>query len=408
MARTEEPRLAAYRPPEAFVAWAWEHRLAGASLTTADGRTVQVVYPGRRAMQWGPDFRGALLVLAGSVIRGDVEIHVRARDWVVHGPGSDPAYDSTALHVVFEESSGPLATRADGMVLPTVALGPQLFEPLGSLLDRWRDGARGAPESRPCLSPQDASGLLERAGLARFHARVARFEADMTCVDPAQALWTGVLETLGYTTNIRPFRSLAERVSIHEARAVGAAGIERLEALLVGESGLLPSQRGRQPMDGQALMLEATWASMRRSSPSPPLPWRLRGCRPNNAPPRRVAAAGTIARAEPRIEDAVLGALQEIPPSRAAPVLRRLIARSGEPYWRGHADFGRPLGRPAAAIGPERAADCVVNAVLPWAAAVERTRAGPLVPPAAEAAYLAHPSLGENQITRHMRRQILG
>lgn len=410
MASTDEARSASQRPPEAFVAWAWEHRLAGASLTTSDGRALQVIYPGRRGAQWGPDFRGALLVLAGSVIRGDVEIHVRGRDWGAHGHGSDSAYMSTALHVIFEDLSGPTATRADGTAIPTLALGPQLAEPLTSLLEKWRDGGHRAPDPRPCLTPQEASELLERAGLARFHAKVDRFEADLSCVDPAQALWTGILEALGYTANVRPFRLLAERVSIHEAREMAAAEAEYLEALLLGESGLLPSQRERAqrerlPLDQHAWLLEAAWASMRRSTPQPPLPWRLRGCRPANAPPRRVAAAVALARALPRIEDAALGAVHELPPGHAVRALRRLITRSEHSYWREHADFGRALRRPLALIGPQRAADCVVNALLPWAAAMERTTGGPL---AAEAAYMAHPALGENQITRHMRSQVLG
>jgi len=68
------------------------------ALTTTDGHELHVVYPGRRTGTGGPDFRDAILADgAGRVRTGDVEVHLRARDWIAHGHRADPAYNRVLL-----------------------------------------------------------------------------------------------------------------------------------------------------------------------------------------------------------------------------------------------------------------------------------------------------------------------
>lgn len=68
------------------------------ALATTDGAGLQVVYPGRRSGAGGPDFQGAILADdAGRVRAGDVELHLRARDWIAHGHRADPAYNNVLL-----------------------------------------------------------------------------------------------------------------------------------------------------------------------------------------------------------------------------------------------------------------------------------------------------------------------
>jgi hypothetical protein len=65
---------------------------------TTDGEQFQVIYPGRRSGTDGPDFRGAILAdAAGRVRTGDVELHLRSRDWITHGHRADPTYNAVPL-----------------------------------------------------------------------------------------------------------------------------------------------------------------------------------------------------------------------------------------------------------------------------------------------------------------------
>jgi len=396
------------RVPEAFVAWLWEGRQTCGKLVTQDGQRVQVIYPGRRTGSWGPDFHGALLAFDGALVRGDVEVHVHARDWHVHGHGSDPAYNNTVLHVVMAIEAALPAVRADGIVIPTLALEPALRAPLETLLAEMAWPPPAQPD--PCRSPEEAAAILERAGMERFAAKAARFEGDFSAVDPPQALWTGLFEALGYSANVQPFRRLAGRVPLAEARSAATDGPLALLALLLGEAGLLPHQRGRFALDAYSEGLEKLWWAIDRYGPIAPLGWRVVGVRPGNGPIRRVAAAATLLTndRELPLHHRVLGVLGELPPERAPAALRGMVVCPGDAYWHAHADFGRPLSRPSNLIGPDRAADVVVNVLLPWAAAVGHSRREESLVSSAETVYRLHPRLAANEITRHMAWQIAG
>src|SRR5918911_1795368 len=111
--------------------WAAQALPVGALVTT-DGEQLQVIYPGRRSGAGGPDFRGAILAdAAGRGRTGDVELHLRSRDWTTHGHRADPAYNAVVLHVVVEDAGAP-CLRADGRPVPVLVLGAWVAAPLAT------------------------------------------------------------------------------------------------------------------------------------------------------------------------------------------------------------------------------------------------------------------------------------
>ena len=97
MAESREHALRAADEDDLCRLWAAQVLPAGALVTT-DGEPLQVIYPGRRSGAGGPDFRGAILSdAAGRVRPGDVEVHLRSRDWITHGHRADPAYNAVPL-----------------------------------------------------------------------------------------------------------------------------------------------------------------------------------------------------------------------------------------------------------------------------------------------------------------------
>jgi hypothetical protein len=398
------------RVPEAFVAWVWEHRHYQPELVTSNGQTIEIIYPGRRGGSWGPDFRGALIVLDGQLLRGDVEVHLRPRDWMLHHHDHDAAYAATILHVVLEDQPGLDCRRSDGATLPCTALGRALSAPLPLLLRRWQEAPRCLPPIHPCRTAAEAAALLDKAGMERFLDRVERFEADLTAVSSSQALWAGLCDALGYASNRAPFRALADRVRAEEASGLARLpDATELQAVLFGEAGLLPHQRGRLALDDASARLERTWKATRRCGPSPPLGWRWIGVRPTNQPVRRVAAAALLARAPGApLAEQIFATLATSPLPHVARELAALTAQVSDPYWNAHQDFGVPLQRPSRLIGTARAREITVNVLLPWAAAVARTSEQPAFEAAAISAYRRHPRLANNTITRHMERQLVG
>src|SRR5438477_3798881 len=146
MAESSEHALRAADEDDLCRLWAAQALPAGALVTTGGDR-LQVVYPGRRSGAGGPDFRGAILAdAAGRVRMGDVELHLRSRDWITHGHRADPAYNDVVLHVVLEDDGAP-CLRADGRPVPVLALGACVAAPLAT-------AAAGSAVAQPCrVSP---------------------------------------------------------------------------------------------------------------------------------------------------------------------------------------------------------------------------------------------------------------
>ena len=75
----------------------WKHRVFGYPLRTVDGQELVVRSPGRHNDDAGPDFSGAKILIAGQEWVGNVEIHVKASDWFLHGHDRDRATVSSFM-----------------------------------------------------------------------------------------------------------------------------------------------------------------------------------------------------------------------------------------------------------------------------------------------------------------------
>jgi len=405
------------RVGEALVARLWQaQHFRRRALRTAEGTCLQIVYPGRRRGERGPDFQEALVSFDGADLRrGGVEVHVRSSDWARHGHQRDPAYNATLLHVVLWHDLAEPVRRADGEAVPTLALAAYLDDPLADLaleptqVIEWPLAERGA------CGPDAASvaARLEAAGLARFAARKTRHRAALETGAAADALCTGLIEAMGFGANRAPARELAARLPAAAVQAATAEGAVAGQALLLGVAGLLPSQRGLAADDVTVDALETAWRALAGLAPTPlaAAEWRFHGVRPAGYPPRRLAGLGALLARAPldRLVADAARALRTLEPRAAARALAAALVTEGTGYWRDHWDFGRASVRPLPApLGPERAAEIVVIVLLPLLAAWGEVLDDHALGAAARACYLQHPAAGDNERLRHMRRQVLG
>lgn len=346
-------RVSRVRESALAAAWA-ERRYPLTGLLDSLGRRLHVVYPGRRWGGPGPDFQGAVIALEdGSLLRGDVEVHVRASGWAQHHHAGDPAYRNVILHVVTGADALVLDPR--GAPLPTVVLAPV---------------AISLPEILPCMS--NAPDLLERllaVGRARFRSKAARFEADLTVAPAGQVLWRGIAEALGYTQNTAAFAALADAVPWATARQrVRAQGEQAFAAHLLEVAGL-QSALGASPSRGVVPALR-------------PEQWQLGMVRPGNHPVRRCRGLAALA-ARWAIgsfsgpADAVLRSLENSDRRPPRPWASVLVSP-----W----------------IGPDRARAIAINVLLPFASASGWQ--------AAETLFESLPGEAPNRTVRHMANQL--
>jgi hypothetical protein len=215
---------------------------------------------------------------------------------------------------------------------------------------------------------------VEAAGRARFLARAARFEADLTVAEPDQVLWRGMAEALGYTRNTAAFGRLADAVPWAEAaRAVGERGPVGLAGLLLGMAGLI----------GEATLAEAhAFRTVQRRLglrvAVPASSWDRRALRAANAPAQRCRGLAELVARWPRLAEQALASVRQAAAERYPRVWRFAWVSP----W----------------IGRGRAQVIAVNVLLPFALA-----AG-----VSEAAAVFERLAGEptNRVVRYMAQQL--
>ena len=363
----------------------WELRAyAGRYLVDCCGRHLRVVFPGRRWGGPGPDFVGAVLADAsGALIRGDVEVHVRASSWAAHRHARDRAYAGVMLHVV--QVADVLALDGLGEHVPTVRLeplpGPPAPPGTPGLADAW---PRRAREVAPCVrEAASVVQIVEAAGRERFRARVARFEGDLSVVEPDQVVWRGVCEALGFQRNTRPFGQLAEAVPWSLAAAVMAdRGPVGLAGLLLGTAGLL----------AEATLPEAhAWRALQRSLGVRPAlqrsSWDRAQVRAANAPEVRCRGLAEVAA---RWSTAAGGGRRRGLADQVLDHVGRAAAVRRPKLWQ--------VTCAAPWIGRGRAQIIAVNVLVPFASAMGLAEA--------EALFERLPGEPRNRVVRYMAAQL--
>ncbi|MEE8370367.1 MAG: DUF2851 family protein [Dehalococcoidia bacterium] len=319
---------------ERHLAHIWEgQRFPPSALSTRDGRRLGVVYRGRAVGGPGPDFRDAIIEAPWGILRGDVELHVRASDFNRHGHDRDAAYNGVALHVVFWDDDGKDTLLASGRPAAVATLAPpaemgveEIYQWLtGPAL--WQEPCRSAPER---LGSEAVAATLDSLGQQRFLEKAETMRRLLKSEPADELLWRGTLEALGYGGDRQPFRSLAARVPWR----LISAGLWRLP----------PEQR---TAEARRLLLAAASALS--------CPGGARRGRPANAAMIRLEGAARLAARF--CEDGLAASLEKSLSQTAERGLASLLACLQVSHG------------PQALIGRSRALEILINVLLPYAAA---------------------------------------
>ena len=96
---------------EDFLHYIWQYKLYKPNLLTVNGKAVEVIHPGTKNTDGGPDFFNAKLKIDGTLWAGNVEIHQNEKEWYEHRHHEDSAYDNVILHVVQKNSTSTFNSK---------------------------------------------------------------------------------------------------------------------------------------------------------------------------------------------------------------------------------------------------------------------------------------------------------
>ncbi len=410
---------------EKLLSQIWKgQQFRGEDLIASDGQRLRIVYPGRANNDSGPDFCGAVIATGkGELLKGDIELHVKASDWRGHGHHRDPRFNKVILHVVMRNDTNKPTDLQNGETRLILSLQDCLLESLERASPRAKRPTI-SPLVEPCNTTLKRRGILEiekvleEAGRQRFEIKAAHIEAALADPTPQQVLYEGIMEALGYNKNKEAFKELARRLPFEVIEEFVQSGPRQkqpllAQSLLFGMAGLLPSQRPDRAVNADALKLveemEHTWCSFGPKACMREDEWRLFRVRPDNHPSRRLAGAGhLVTRFEGKgIVESLLETIIGAESVKSGERLEQSLVVIDSGYWARHADLvGEARAQSRSLIGRGRARDIVVNILLPFYFAWARVTSNTSLAKRAWEIYHHYPLLDDNDITKEMTNKL--
>ena len=354
---------------ESLVRYIWKHRLLPLSeLKTTDGQPIEVIHPGMENRSDGPDFFNAKVKIAGTLWVGNVEIHGRASDWMLHGHDSNVRYDSVVLHVA--ETVDAVIVRTDGTPIPQLELKvPQ------HIVDNYTQ-LHKTEHYPPChriipeLSSLTLHSFLSSLLCERFEMRAVQIAQRYDAHDKNwdDALFCTIARNFGFGTNGDAFDEWSRRIDF---RAVDkhADNLMQVEAIFFGQAGLLAEEAIPEYYHA-ALASDEYYQSLCREynflahkfdlRPIQYTQWRHLGMRPANFPHVRLAQLAMLYH-EHRINVSKLLAASD----RKA--ITALLDVSASEYWDTHYVFGSTASDPMKRRITDNAVTLLlINSVAPF------------------------------------------
>lgn len=347
---------------EDFLHFLWRFkRFDQKQLQTTDGQAIEILQYGMLNTDAGPDFFNARLRIGGTEWAGNVEMHLRASDWLRHKHQEDRAYDSVILHVVFEEDV-PIQ-RPSGEAIPCLVLNGRIPPPLQRKYQQLQHEVAWIPCAPKIGDVPEFLRLnwLDRILVERLEEKTALLQAEfMACNQHwGEAFYRSMARSFGLRQNTEAFEMLARSLPFSIV-AKHSDQLLQVEALLFGQAGFLSEITKNTDPYQQQLAKEYTYLkhkyqlrTMHQSQ------WKFMRMRPANFPTVRLAQFANLIcnRALHPDKITAIQGLKE---------LKNLFHVSVSPYWQTHYVFGKKSILRKKQIGKTFLHLLTINTVIPF------------------------------------------
>ncbi len=343
---------------EDFLHFIWQFRLYDQqTLTGTMGEAISVLNCGFPHQDAGPDFANAKLIIGDATWAGNVEIHLKSSDWLLHKHQNDESYDNVILHVVYEDDS-PIH-RHDGSLLPTLVLKGRITT---ELVDKYEQLFFNVNDF-PC---QPQIGTIDNFVIENFLTRVAieRLAQKSGEVFERLAAMNGnwdetfyhfMAKSFGFKVNALPMQMLAQSLpqqlfAKHKDKAL------EIEALIFGQAGFL----NQHFHDTYPKQLKITYQFLRKKYQLQPLDvsvWKFLRMRPQNFPTLRLAQFAALIVASNHLFSKVL-AVKEVKDLRE---LFEYLPVSQ--FWETHFHFNKEAESVSPQLGKSSIDNILINTV---------------------------------------------
>lgn len=346
---------------EDFLQYIWQLQLFDHSnLQTIHGEEVTILHPGIINRDAGPDFFNAKIYIDKTLWVGNVEIHTQASEWKKHAHQHDEAYNNVILHVSFIHDE-PIINHLK-IEIPSIELRSRIkLETLQAY-----ENIQNTTQTIPCshywqeIPAHLLVSWLDRLLLERIERKATQISAHLqnNKNNWEQTFYELFSQNLGFKVNAEPFLLLAQSLPI-QTLAKHQQSLHQIEALLFGQSGLIPTTNE----DTYTIYLAKEYQYLKHKyqlKPIPPHIWKFAKMRPVNFPTIRIAQLAKIIHQSTQLFSACINA------QNVNQIYELLDVELQHEYWKTHYKFGKDAKPSTKKLGKTAIQNIIINTIIPF------------------------------------------
>ena len=323
------------------------------ALTTVDGETLQIIYPGYLNNNQGPDFLEAKIKVGDTNWAGNIELHMLSSDWHAHKHSDDKNYKNIILHVVWLEDND--------MELPFPVL--ELQNRISKFLLSRYDELMSAATFIPCeKSIHQVELLIWKSWKDRLLAERLQNKASVIFDHLAinknhweETFWWLIANNFGIKVNSDAFEKIARSLPLN-ILAKHKNQIQQVEALLFGQAGLL--NNNFTEAYPQMLQNEYAFYKVKYKLQPVTIPLFFLRMRPANFPTVRLAQLAIL------IHQSV-NLFSIIKEAKTLKEIKELLNVTANDYWHYHYILDEASAFREKRLGSQMVNNILINTIIP-------------------------------------------
>ncbi len=345
---------------EEFLQFVWQHGLFSKDeLATENKEKIQIIVPGVKNNDAGPDFINAKIKIGNTLWAGNVEIHINSSDWYKHNHDKNKTYNNVILQAVYKNDK--VVIHHDNQSLPTIELkfGKKLFDNYQSLLT-----------NKKWIACQDKITLVDKFIInnmldSLLAERLQDKSETIACTfkqtqkDWSETFYIHLAKNFGFKINGTPFEMLARSVALKKLVRHKSSLIQ-LEAILFGQAGFLKEKIDE---DEYYNLLVKEYNFLKAKFNLKPVEnhlWKFLRLRPGNFPTIRIAQFAALIHHSSFLFSKIIETV-------SLEKIRQDFSNYTSDYWNNHYQFGKKTSNATKKrIGKESFNNIVINTISPF------------------------------------------
>ncbi len=346
---------------EDFLHYLWRmQQFSFENLATTTDVPIQIINFGELNTDAGPDFLNAKIKIGETVWVGNVEMHVKASEWLKHKHQEDEAYNNVILHVVYDNDKTIL--RKTGEPIDALELRKRIPANIIGQYVRLMNNESWIPCQYhfPKIPAITKSSWIDRLMIERLEGRVEILRKELTANENnwEVTFYHRLARNFGSKINTEPFEVLAKTTPLLTL-AKHKNNLFQLEALIFGQAGFLHEDFEEEYPN----TLKKEYEFLQKKYGLFPLMaaiWRFMRLRPANFPTVRLAQFAALIHQSTHLFSKILEA-------DSIEAIRALFdGIEVSEYWLTHYKFDKPSKKRTKKLGKSTINLFIINTIVPF------------------------------------------